>query len=138
VDRFRIIRDKNVGGENAFGLHEKGCFFKSFLIFGMSLAELAAETGLTAHQVEDHVELAEAHATLVPLLNTTKLDVLFAVMLYRRYQGWLESPYAHVAPIIAKKCLDHAQHEKITMKSWRFLLDFYWGKEAPFMTSRRV
>lgn len=137
LDRFQLLRQKNMEGENPFGLYERACFFKKSFQDGVSIKTIANETGYSSHLVEDHIELSAARLPLAELINASSLNATFALMLHHRYEAWLQTSYAEQANSIASRVLDHAALEKHTTKSWRFLLDFYWNKNRPFLSGRR-
>lgn len=134
-ERFRFLREKNLLGESPYGLTERGQFFRDFVALGMSVQEMAQECGLPANTIEDTIDLSQARPELVTLLNKFPIEPIFALMLHRRFTGWMQSPHAAQAEATAKKILSHVMKEKITMKSWRFLLDFYWDGDHPFLTN---
>lgn len=134
LERFRLLREKNMQVEFPYGLTERGQYFRDFVALGMSAQEIAQESGLSASTVEDTIDLAQVRPELAVHINKTSLEPVFALMLSRRFNGWLQSPHAPQAEKIALKILSHLVQEKITMKSWRFLLDFYWGGDCPFLT----
>ncbi len=133
VQKFNLLKQRNGSGDGAYGVQERGVWFKVFLREGLTVPEIAESTGLTGHQVEDHAELADTDAELAALLNATPIDATFSVMLARRFHDWKRGPCASQALRVARTLLHHAQTESLTMKSWRFLLDFYWQDARPFM-----
>jgi len=54
------------------------------------------------------IELRAADADLAPLLNITNLPAAYAVMLYRRFEACLQSPWAAQAPRLAVETLAQA------------------------------
>ncbi len=134
LDRFRLIHEKNMNGKNPYGLIERGRFFKCFLDLGLAVQQISAETGFSAHAIEDLAELAPINNELGLMLNHADIEPVFAAMLHRRYEAWRRTPFAHEAPRVAGQLLQHLKNERITMKSWRFLLDFYWPADRPFMS----
>lgn len=137
LDRFRLLRQKNMESENPYGLYERACFFKKSFQDGIAIKTMAEETGFSSHVVEDHIELSLTRPPLAQLINDSPLEATLALMLHHRYEGWLHTTYAEQANSIANRVLDHALQEKHTTKSWRFLLDFYWNKNRPFLSGRR-
>lgn len=138
LDRFRLLREKNMGSDNPYGLYERACFFKKAFQDGVSIKTISEETGFSSHLVEDHIELSATRLPLAELINTSAIDATFALMLHHRYEAWLQSAYADMANTIAARILEHGAKEKHTTKSWRFLLDFYWNKNRPFLSGRRA
>jgi hypothetical protein len=137
VERFRYIWEKNAFGENSYGLYERACFFKRFSREGLSIKVMSDESGFTTHMVEDHIELSAIKSALADQINSSSMDPTLALMLHHRYEAWLQTAYADHAPRIVERVLHHAKNEKHTIKSWRFLLDFYWNKNRPFLSTRR-
>jgi hypothetical protein len=135
LDRFRLIYEKNVHGDHPFGLIERARFFKGFREFGLSLGDMSAETNTSSHTIEDLIDLGNVHASLELRLNKSQIDPTFALMLMRRFQVWVGSPFQGQALGIVDTLLAHAANEKMSIRSWRFLLDFYWSRERPFMSS---
>ncbi len=133
LDRFKIIRDRNDAGERSFGITERGRFFFEIRKQGLCVSVIAREYGITIAEVEDHLELAEAPQGLAERLDRTRINAMFAAMLARRYQGWQAGPHADQANDVLMTLLAHASNETLTIKSWRFLLDFYWSGNRPFM-----
>lgn len=83
------------------------------------------------HEADDLIDIADAPPLLARLLDRTPIEPLFAAMLVRRYRGWLKTPDARHANFVARRLLRYAATEGLTMKSWRFYLDFYWRSERP-------
>ena len=137
LDRFRILRERNDGGDRTFGLAERGRLFGIFRRLGLCVATLAAESRMTVAEVEDCLELSDAPAALAARLDRVRLNPVFAAMLVRRYRGWIAGPHAARADDTVSRLLGHAATEVLTVKSWRFLLDFYWDGDRPFMASRK-
>lgn len=133
-DRFRMLRERNMQGKNAFGLVERGRFFKQFLMEGIPVQRIAAEMGLSVHDVEDLSELTSATKEISILINHADMSPAYALMLLRRYEGWIKTTNAAHAGRVAEKLVAHLKKEPVTMKSWRFLLDFYWDGDRPFMS----
>ena len=134
IDRFRLLLDKNINGESAYGLMERGQFFRDFIALGLTVHQIAVEACLAPHVVEDTIDLCRTRSSLSCLLNRSTIEPVYALMLQRRFEGWLHSPYAAAAETVAAKLLKHAETEKLTMKSWRFLLEFYWQDGRPFLS----
>jgi hypothetical protein len=137
LTRFQLLRSKNLGDGQGYRSHERSLFYNAFHGMGLTVSEMAREGGITAHEIEDHLELAQAPPDLANLLNESEVPVIYAVMLVRRYQGWIKGPYAAFANAITLKILEEARPKKITMKSWRFVLDFYGGENKPFLAKSR-
>jgi len=135
LDQFRVLRERNDGASSSFGLAERSRFFAALWRQGVGVAAIAAEYSFSVAEVEDHLELAEAPAHLAVRLDEVPMGVTFAAMLARRYAGWSAGPYTAQAEGILSALLNHAATESLTIKSWRFLLDFYWGNGRPFMTT---
>jgi hypothetical protein len=135
LDRFRILRERNDGADRTFGLAERGRLFAAFRRFGLCVATLANECGMTVAEVEDCLELADAPPTLAARIDRVRLNPVYAAMLVRRYRGWTTGPHAARADQTVSLLLGHAATEPLTIKTWRFLLDFYWDGDRPFMAT---
>jgi len=131
--RFRLLREKNMFGDNPLGLHERGLFFKSFEDKGLSLDDISTVCNLPIHALNNHIKLLSASPALAAMLNQSTLDVFFAAMLVHRHQKWMQTPYAEHADAVARRLLDHANSETLNLKNWQFYLNFYWGGHRPFM-----
>ncbi len=115
------------------GLIERAKCFQQFLREGISLQTIGRVCGLDTHAVEDHVELVNTPLDLATLLNRSPLNATMALMLAHRFTGWIKTGYASHALPIARRLLEHAHKEQLTLKSWRYLLDFYWSNDRPFL-----
>lgn len=135
LDRFRVVRERNDVVDRSFGFSERGRFFAAFRKQGLCVATIGRETGLTVAEVEDHLELADMPPALAARLDRVRMSPLFAAMLARRYQSWTNGPYADRVGDVLSRLLGHAASESLTIKSWRFLLDFYWSADRPFMAA---
>lgn len=133
LDLFRLIREKNDLSDQRYGIYERGFLFKQFSQNGLDIPTMAQECSLTVHAVEDHIELTAAHPALAAELNNIDMEPVYALMLHHRFEGWMKTHLADKALPVAKRLLKHARQEKLTIKSWRFLLDFYWSKDRLFL-----
>lgn len=136
LERFRRIKARNMTSDNGFGLFEKAAFFKKFYEEGLTIKTIAEECAMTIHATEDAIELAAARPALGALINGAAIETTHALMLHHRYEAWMSTPHAPHADAAVHRILDHVRNEKPTIKSWRFLLDFYWRKDRPFQAGR--
>jgi hypothetical protein len=123
----------NMSGPYAYGAFDKGRFFSLFLERGLTIREMASHTKLTPHEVEDWIEIGQAPMEVGALLNDSKLNPLYIAMLTRHARGWLKTRFQKEALETVKTLIDKGQTEVITMKIWRFYLDFFWNGDRPFM-----
>lgn len=135
--RFQILRDRNFYGDFSYGLYEKSLFVKDFIRRGLSLIDIGKELRLPVHTIMDIIECAESPAPLARHLNKSPIAPLYAVMLLRKYRGWKKSSHSSMAEAVSARLLEHAKKESLTMKSWKFYLEFYWGIDRPFMAPPR-
>ncbi len=133
LERFHLLRERNLSGKDPFGMIERGRFFSYFIEQGLTAQEISRHCGINGHDVTDFMELAHAPAELGWLLNKANLEPAFALMLARRYHGWKQTAHSNEALLVAQRLVGHAQAERVTMKGWRFLLDFYWPHDRPFL-----
>lgn len=133
LERFMLLRERHLNAKDPLGMVERGRFFRFFVNEGVSVQDVSRYTGASGHDVADTIELSRIPSELGWLLNKANLEPAFALMLARRYLGWKESAYSNNALLVAQRLVGHAQAERITMKGWRFLLDFYWPNDRPFM-----
>lgn len=130
LKRFQLLRDKNFYGEKSYGLVAKGRFLKHFYNRGLSMELLSHQTKLSIQEIDDHIDLAEADPIFSALSSRVQLEPIYAAMLWRQYRGWVRGPYQKQARYIARKLLGLSKKEPITMKTWRFYLDFYWKSNS--------
>lgn len=130
-DRVHILWNKNEN-DGPYKLVEQARLIRCFDLMGVSMMELALATGFSAQKLRDLLSLASAATELADLIHENELDAALAVMLHRTYEVWSLSEYAPQALPTVHKILNHAKSEKVTPKSWRFLIDFYWT-DRPFM-----
>ncbi len=131
--RFRLLWTRNQTNGRGYHVQEIGRLFQHFLHAGLTFQQIGQISQLSFHDIEDYLDLADADATLIPLLNGPSLPLSHALMLHHRYRGWIRSPYSALAPKIAARILQHAQSEAVSLSAWRFLLDFYWQGDRPFL-----
>ncbi|MCB4755890.1 MAG: ParB N-terminal domain-containing protein [Elusimicrobia bacterium] len=136
-DRFKLLREKNMFGENPLGLHERAVFFKLFSDRGMTLDEIAEICSIPIYDLNNHLKLVDVGPGFASQLNQTNISAFFAAILARRYQKWAQTPYAEHADAIAKGILEHTRSETLNLKSLNFYLNFYWGSERPFMAPQK-
>src|SRR5438045_1577734 len=121
-------------GKQAHNAYEKSKFLEARLKKGLTIRQMAKESGLSFHEVEDYLELAAAPLSLGKLLNKSSLPVVYLTILFRRHQGWAQSAHAESADEVAASLLEMGERESLSLKSWRFYLDFYWSGQRPFMS----
>jgi hypothetical protein len=136
TERFHLIFARNAGADTAYGLVEMGRLMAAFKQAGFSVAHMASVSGRSVQDVDDLVLVAEAPSPLADLVNPLSLEPAWVAMLVRRYNAWIQSDFRAEAPAIATRLLAHAADERLTVRSWKFLLDFYWSHDRPFMTFR--
>lgn len=132
-DRFRLLLESNFFGPTPYGLIDRARFVKSFYDCGVTFDELGRTTRYTLHELEDLFDLTDCDDFLGPCLNRSRLEPVFARMLARRYDRWIRTGYIREARKIARTLLRRAGRESVTIKIWRFYLDFYWEGERPSM-----
>lgn len=132
-EKFQLLKDRNFKGDNAYGLYEKGLFLKTFHERGLAIKEMAGTAEMAPKEVEQFVELAKMPLAVGKLVNEARLSVSLALILGRRIQEWLKTPYVSHVDAIVKDLLDAAAREDTSPKAWQFLLDFYWNGPRPFM-----
>lgn len=129
---LRWITRRNTGALS-FGATERGALYTWAQAAGVPTPLIARECGLTISEVEDGLELAEAPPALALLIDEARLEPLFAVMLLRRYNAWTRTHNGPLALPTAARILEQNRKSPLTIKGWRFLLDFYWSEDRPFM-----
>jgi ParB-like chromosome segregation protein Spo0J len=129
---LRRLLSKNAG-EQGYGPTERGRLFAWAQAAGVEIRTIAREGGSTSAEVEDLLELAEAPDELSALIDRAKLDTLFAVMLFRRYRAWRTTRSGPLALETAARIIEQGRRSPLTIKGWRFLLDFFWTSDRPFM-----
>lgn len=130
IGRFKLICDKNLYANKSFGLAEQASLIKFFHQRGLSLKNMSDFSPYSLHQLEDLLDLAESTSPFSQIVNKADLDPAMGVMLWRRYQGWIQTPYKKEANQVAKNLVEIADKEKVSIKSWRFYLDFYWKEDG--------
>jgi hypothetical protein len=133
LDRLKNILERLQHHSSTYGCVEKGRIFKKFHEEGLAIGNIAALWNISVHDTEDTLELAKTHPLIADQLNTSSLPPQLAVMLVRRFENWLKFSTEKTALAISKRLLDHANRETVNLKSWRFLLDFYWDTDRPFL-----
>lgn len=133
--RFPLLVDKNVRGPSQFGLMETARFIETFYEEGMSAEEMARSAAFSVSDILGYLEVARAPLALAELFEGVFLSPTLALALMRRFTQWIDSPYSDQAVSIAARVLDHAG-EPLTLRSWEFLLNFYWA-DRPFMAPPR-
>jgi ParB-like chromosome segregation protein Spo0J len=120
-------------GERGYGPTERGRLFSWAQGAGMEIRAIARETGLTLAEVQDLIDLAEAPEELAELIDRAGLDTIFASMLYQRFRAWRMTRNGPLAVETAARIIDQGKKSPLTVKGWRFLLDFFWSHDTPFM-----
>lgn len=138
LEQFRVLRDRNLFGDNPFQVDEFGRFVRAFLELGLTKLSIADELHKTPLEIDYLIECADIHPALSDLLINTNLTPSHVVLLHNRFNRCLSSPYADKAIAIAKNVLNQNKEKPLSMKAWAFVLDFYWGKDTPFMVPRRA
>lgn len=134
---LRWLHGRNEG-ERGYGPTERGRLFTWARGAGLDNSRIAQETGLTMADVEDLMDLAEAPDDLAALIDDARLDSLFASMLFQRYRAWKLTRNGPHALDTAARIIDQSRRSPLTIKGWRFLLDFYWSEDQPFMIPRHT
>ena len=129
---LRWLTHRNTG-PLALKSTERGAFFAWARSAGTDVPLMARECGLTISEIEDSLELAGAPRELATLIDDAGLAPLYAVMLLRRYLAWSRSTEGPLALAAVRRLLEESRKSPLTIKSWRFLLDFYWSPRGPFM-----
>jgi ParB-like chromosome segregation protein Spo0J len=138
IARFRLLRDRNFWGDNPYRVAEAARFIRSFADANMPPALIAEELSLPLNEIQAYWELAAARPELAALINDSTLNVGQALQLHLRYEACLRTAYASHALDIARAVVLQADEESPSPEAWTFLLDFYWGKDRPFLPGRLV
>ena len=133
---FRFLAERHRGGDASYSVMEWARFTKAAEEAGLTLEEIARITGQPIHEVEDASDLAGAQARAAALLNETRLLASQALLLYRRWEEWCDRIGGARADEVLKAIVLHVRTAPPTPRSWRFLLDFYWKPDSPFMAPR--
>lgn len=99
----------------------------------MPVLEMASIAGLLPPEADDLCELEKTPEALLPAVNQAKVPASFALLLLRQHALWKNTVHAALADTAARRVFEHARDEQPTMKAWRFLIDFYWGENRPFL-----
>ena len=129
---FRWLWSRN-GGPGGYGPTESGRLIGWALASGVDGQTVAAETRLSTADLEDLLELAEAPDELARLIDDARLETRYAAMLLRRFVAWKSTRNGPLALETAARLIEHSRRSPLTIKGWRFLLDFYWSNDQPFM-----
>ena len=100
---------------------------------GLDARAIARETKLTLAEIDDLLEIAEAPDELGALIDRTRLEPVFGAMLLRRFHAWTRTRNGPLAIGTAARIIEQSRKSHITVKGFRFLLDFYWADDRPFM-----
>jgi ParB-like chromosome segregation protein Spo0J len=121
------------GGSGGYGPTETGRLASWALASGVDERVIARETGFSAADLEDLLELAETPEELASLMDRARLETRYAAMLLRSYMAWKATRNGPLAIETASRLIEHGRRSPLTIKGWRFLLDFYWSDDRPFM-----
>ena len=121
------------GGPGGYAPTEMGRLVSWALASGVEGPVIARETGLTAADLEDLLELSETPEELASLIDAARLETRYAAMLLRSYNAWKLTRNGPLAIETAARLIEHSRRSPLTVKGWRFLLDFYWLQDRPFM-----
>jgi len=129
---FRALQARN-DGDGAFAPTELGRLLAWAQGSGIDMTVIARESGLSVAEVDDLLDLAETPDDLAALVDGAHLDARFGAMLLRRFLSWKATHNGPLAIDTAARIIEHSQRSSLTVKGWRFLLDFYWADDRPFM-----
>lgn len=121
------------GGPGGYAPTETGRLVSWALASGVEGPAIARETGFSVADLEDLLELAETPDELASLIDAARLETRYAAMLLRSYIAWKATRNGPLAIETAARLIDHSRRSPLTVKGWRFLLDFYWSQDRPFM-----
>ncbi len=129
---FRTLQARN-DGTTAYAPTELGRLIAWAQGSGIDAAVIARESGLSPAGVDDLLDLAEAPDDLAALIDHAHLDARFGAMLLRRFRSWKSTHNGPLAIETAARIIEQSRKSPLTLKGWRFLLDFYWAADRPFM-----
>ena len=132
IQIFRSLLARN-DGDGAYAPTELGRLLAWAQGSGIETSVIARGSGLSLTDVDDLLDLAEAPEDLAAVIDKAGLAPLFAAMLFRRFRSWRATRHGPFAIETASRLIEQSKKSALTIKGWRFLLDFYWADDRPFM-----